>query len=83
MGSSEIATDDRGRITLPKEIRDRFGERYRLVALRDSIKLLPIPDDPVAALRSAGGEALQSVAMDELRETALDAARDEADEHVR
>lgn len=83
MGMSEIATDERGRITIPKEIRDRHGERYRLVELRSGIKLVPIPDDPVTALRSAASKELKAASMDELRAAGHDQAREEADEHVR
>ena len=83
MGAPELSTDDRGRITLPKELRDRFGERYRLVELRGSIKLLPIPDDPVASLRDAASEELKAASMAELREAALEEGREQAGGHVR
>lgn len=83
MGTSEVSTDDRGRITLPKEVRDRFGERYRLVELRSGIKLLPIPDDPVASLQAAASDELKAASMEELREAALDEGREQAGEHVR
>lgn len=79
----EVTTDDRGRVTIPKEVRERFGERYRLVELRDGIKLLPIPEDPVASLRDAGSEEFKEASMDELREAARERASDQAEEHVR
>jgi AbrB family looped-hinge helix DNA binding protein len=66
MGTSEVATDKRGRITIPKEVRERFGERYRLVELQDGIKLLPRLDDPVAALRGAASEEFKRASMDKL-----------------
>jgi len=53
---SEITTDERGRITIPKAVRERFGERYRLVELEDGIKLMPVPDDPLESLRNAASE---------------------------
>lgn len=70
MGTNEVATDERGRITIPKAVR----ERYRLVELRDGIKLLPRPDDPVAALRGAASEEFKEASMDELRDTGFDMA---------
>ncbi len=79
----EITTDERGRITIPKDLRERFGERYRLVELQDGIKLLPRPDDPVTALRDAASDDLEETSMDELREAGREEARDQADEHVR
>lgn len=79
----ELATDERGRITIPKELRERFGERYRLVELRDGIKLLPQPEDPVRTLREAASEEFKQASMDELRDAGLDEAHDQTDEHVR
>lgn len=80
---TEVATDERGRITIPRDLRDQFGERYRVVQLHNGIKLLPIPDDPVAALRSAASDELKQASMDELRAAAHREAREQADEHVR
>jgi bifunctional DNA-binding transcriptional regulator/antitoxin component of YhaV-PrlF toxin-antitoxin module len=31
--SGEVRTDERGRVTIPKEVRDRYGEKFRLVEL--------------------------------------------------
>lgn len=80
---SEITTDERGRITIPKEVRERFGERYRLVELEDGIKLMPVPKDPLEALRNAASDELKAASMDELRETGLEEGREQATEHVR
>lgn len=80
---SEIATDERGRITIPKDLRDRFGERYRMVEVRDGIKLLPRPQNPVEALRDAASDELKAMSMEELREAGLKEAREQAGENVR
>jgi bifunctional DNA-binding transcriptional regulator/antitoxin component of YhaV-PrlF toxin-antitoxin module len=48
---SEATLDDRGRLTLPKEIRERYGDRYHVVDVHDGIKLIPVADDPLDALR--------------------------------
>lgn len=48
---TEVSTDDRGRLTLPKELRERYGDRYRIVELHDGVKLIPISEDPLASLR--------------------------------
>lgn len=79
---TEVATEDRGRITIPRAVRDRLGERYRLVELQDGIKLLTIPDDPVESLRGAASDELKDASFDELREAAIEEGREQASEHV-
>lgn len=73
---SETTLDDRGRLTLPKELRERYGDRYRIVELHDGIKLVPIADDPLDALRAEFSEVEKSA--EELREGARDTALNEA-----
>jgi bifunctional DNA-binding transcriptional regulator/antitoxin component of YhaV-PrlF toxin-antitoxin module len=79
----EMTTDERGRITIPKEMRDRFGERYRLIELQDGIKLLPRPEDPLEALRSAGCDELREASMDEIRDVAVEEGHKQAGTNVR
>ncbi|WP_114576635.1 AbrB/MazE/SpoVT family DNA-binding domain-containing protein [Saliphagus sp. LR7] len=73
---SDVTLDARGRLTLPKDVRERHGYRYRVVELHDGIKLVPIADDPLEALR----EEFEGVekSADELREEAREMALDEA-----
>jgi len=73
---SETTLDDRGRLTLPKEIRERFGDHYHIVQLRDGIKLIPIEEDPLDTLRSEFADVEKTA--EELRQDARDAALDEA-----
>ncbi len=80
---TEIVTDDRGRVTIPKRIRDRHGERYRLVELDSGVKLVPIPEDPVAELRDAASDELRDATLAELAEAADEEAGEQANEHVR
>jgi len=72
----DVALDDRGRLTLPKEIRERYGNRYHIVQLPDGIKLVPVANDPLEALRSEFADVDKSA--DELREQARERALDEA-----
>lgn len=73
---SETTLDDRGRLTLPKEVRDRYGDHYHIVELPSGIKLIPIADDPLDALRDEF-EGIEKTS-DELRKEAREAAVDEA-----
>jgi bifunctional DNA-binding transcriptional regulator/antitoxin component of YhaV-PrlF toxin-antitoxin module len=73
---SEATLDDRGRLTLPKELRERYGDRYHIVELHDGIKLVPVAADPLDALRDEFEDVEKTA--DELREEARDAALNEA-----
>lgn len=73
---SDATLDDRGRLTLPKEIRERYGDRYHVVDVHDGIKLIPVAEDPLDALRDEFADVEKSV--EELREEAREAALDEA-----
>jgi bifunctional DNA-binding transcriptional regulator/antitoxin component of YhaV-PrlF toxin-antitoxin module len=70
-----VSVDDRGRLTLPKTVRERYGERYHIVQLHDGIKLIPIAEDPLDALRDEFADVDKSA--DELRDHAREAALDE------
>jgi bifunctional DNA-binding transcriptional regulator/antitoxin component of YhaV-PrlF toxin-antitoxin module len=69
---SKVTLDDRGRLTLPKEVRERYGDQYHIVQLHDGIKLIPIAENPLDALREEFGDA--ETTADELREEALEEA---------
>ena len=73
---SAVTLDDRGRLTVPKELREQFGDQYRLVQLHDGIKLVPIAADPLEALRTEFADVDMSAESlrTEGRETALDEA---------
>lgn len=73
---SDATLDDRGRLTLPKELRDRYGERYHIVQLHDGIKLIPIADDPLEELRDEFDDVEKSAT--ELRDAGRKEALDEA-----
>jgi len=40
------STDERGRIYLPKDVRERFGDKYRIVELPSHVALFPVDDHP-------------------------------------
>ena len=76
-------TDDRGRVYLSKELRERHGERFRVVDLPSRIVLLPVDEDPLAAVRDAVGDAFEGKSSAELKQEALAAAREEVDAEIR
>lgn len=72
--SKTAETDDRGRIVIPREIREKHGDRYRVVELRDRVELIPIGDDPIEGLRDAVGNAFDETSIAEIKRDARGAA---------
>lgn len=70
-----IKTKD-GRIYLSKEIREKYGERFRMIECKDRIVLLPVSEDPLKKLREEWEDVEGTV--EELKEKALKEAIDEA-----
>lgn len=50
-----------GRVYLPKDLRDRLGERFELIDRGDELLLVPIPDDPLQAAREEWDGVEESV----------------------
>lgn len=61
------STDDRGRIYLPKDVRERFGNEYRIVELPSHVALFPVDEDPLEGIRAAVGDAFEDEDVDELK----------------
>ena len=72
-----IETDDQGRIYLSKELRDRHGERFRVVDLPSRIVLVPVDDDPLHAVRESVGATFEGNTIDDLRDDARSAIAEE------
>jgi hypothetical protein len=75
-------TDDRGRLYLSKKIRERHGERFRVVDLPSRIVLVPLDEDPLQAVRDAVGDTFEGKSVAELKLEARAAARDEVDAEI-
>ncbi|MCU4744548.1 AbrB/MazE/SpoVT family DNA-binding domain-containing protein [Halobacteria archaeon AArc-m2/3/4] len=80
--SKTAEADDRGRIVIPHEIRERHGDRYRVVELRDRVELIPLNDDPVEGLRNAVGDAFDDKSIVEIKRESREAAREDAIDDV-
>jgi bifunctional DNA-binding transcriptional regulator/antitoxin component of YhaV-PrlF toxin-antitoxin module len=80
--SKTAEADDRGRIVIPHEIRERYGDRYRIVELDDRVELIPLKEDPIEGLRDAVGDVFAEKSIAEIKQEARDAAREDAIEDV-
>jgi bifunctional DNA-binding transcriptional regulator/antitoxin component of YhaV-PrlF toxin-antitoxin module len=67
------STDERGRIYLPKGVRERFGDKFRIVELPSHVALFPVDEDPLEGLRAAVGDAFAETPGDELKADAREA----------
>ena len=77
--SMSAETDGQGRLYIPKEVREKYGQKYHIVLYEDRIELIPVADDPLAAVREAAGE-LHGASAEEIREDIEAEAKDEAEE---
>lgn len=64
------STDERGRLYLPKDVRERFGSEYRVVELPNYVALFPVAEDPLQAVQDAVGDALADRSIEELQTAA-------------
>ncbi|ELY57426.1 AbrB/MazE/SpoVT family DNA-binding domain-containing protein [Natronolimnohabitans innermongolicus] len=74
--TTAVEVNETGRLALPADVRERYGDRYHVVQLPDGIKLVPVADAPLEALRDEFADVEKSA--NELREEARTAALDEA-----
>lgn len=74
-----VETDDRGRLYLPKDLREKHGERFRVLDLPSRVILIPIDDDPLEAAREAMSDRFAGRSLEAIREDILEAAVNETD----
>ena len=74
-----IETDSHGRLYIPAELRQQYGEKFHVVTYEDRLELIPIAEDPLKAARDAAGDAFEDASVDELREDARTQAKTDAE----
>jgi len=55
VSGSVVEVDSRGRILIPKKLRERFGigKKVLLIPRKDRLEVIPLPADPLAVLDGA------------------------------
>jgi len=74
-----VETDSHGRLYIPAELRQQYGEKFHVVTYEDRIELIPIAEDPLQAVRDAAGDAFADASVDQLREEARQQAKADAE----
>lgn len=78
---STVDVDSRGRVYIPKGMRDEFGESFKVVKLDSGIKLIPLDDDPVDGLRDSM-EGAEDIELDKITQEAEKKARKEVKDDI-
>jgi hypothetical protein len=74
------STDEWGRIYLPKDVHERFGDRYRIVGLPSHVAFFPVDKAPLEGIRAAVGGDFVETDGDKLKEQAREAVSREVNE---
>lgn len=77
-----VETDASGRLYLSAELRQKYGEKFHVVEYEDRIELIPIDEDPLQAVRDELGDVLEGESSEELKERALERAKQEAETDI-
>lgn len=77
-----IRTDSQGRLYLPSDLREQYGETFHIVEYEDRLELIPIDEDPLQAVRDEIGDALEGKSREELRQEALERAKQETEDDI-
>lgn len=77
-----VETDASGRLYLSAELRQKYGEKFHVVEYEDRIELIPIDEDPLQAVRDELGDVLEGESSEELKERALERAKQEAENDI-
>ncbi len=79
-----VKLDERGRLLLAKEIREEYGDEFVVVRSIGELVLIPVPKDPLKALRMEGKKLPEDMSVKDLKSLArnliLKEVMDEADE---
>lgn len=74
--------DDRGRLLLSKEVREKYGDEFVVVESIGEIVLFPIPKDPLKALEEEGKKLPKNLSVTDLKKQAKELVLKEVLERI-
>jgi len=60
---STVIADERGRLTLGRDVTERFGKRFHVVVMPREIVLVPISKDPLKSLKEEGKKLPEGLSL--------------------
>lgn len=69
-----VLADTRGRVTLGRDVAQKYGRRFAVVQVPREIILIPIPKDPMASLAVQGKRIPSGMSLGRARQLATDRA---------
>jgi len=79
-----LRCDEKGRILIPKEMRQKAGTEFHAVQWRGDIILIPVPKDPLRALEEMGRKAgLHKLSIAQIKKAGRGLAEKEVEEELR
>ena len=73
-----VELDDKGRLVIEKEIREKYGKKFELFEALGEIVLIPVPDDPVKSMEDEGKKLPKKMSVADLKVKAREIALKEA-----
>ena len=74
--------DDRGRLLIAKETRDKYGDEFVVVEAPGEVILLPVPKDALKALEDEGKKLPANMSISEIKKRAHERALKELTEKM-
>lgn len=66
------SVDDQGRVYIPKNLRERYGDDFRIIDTKDGLLFMPLPENPLEKFQEK--EKLDEKSVSELKDEVREAA---------
>ncbi|MFB6100840.1 MAG: AbrB/MazE/SpoVT family DNA-binding domain-containing protein [Candidatus Nanohalobium sp.] len=72
------SVDEQGRVYIPKDIRDQYGDKFRIIDTKDGLVFMPLPEDPLETFQEK--EKLEDKSIKDLKEEVREGAQEQVSE---